>query len=53
MVVFRRTPEGFVREVYADHEAVLPLEEINTSLPLSEIYDSVEFAPEAPDDDGV
>ena len=53
MVVFRRTPQGFVREVYAGLDAVLPLGEIDTSLPLSEIYAGAEFTPEAPDDDGV
>src|SRR5437879_10910360 len=53
VVVFRRTPEGFVREVHTGLDAVLPLAEIATSVPLSEIYDGVEFTPEAPDDDGI
>ena len=49
MVVFRRTPAGFVREVYSELDAVLPLAEIETELPLAEVYDGVEFTPEAPD----
>lgn len=51
VVVFRRTSDGFTREVSTGLEAVLPLPEIETSLPLAEIYDSVEFSAEAPDDD--
>jgi Uma2 family endonuclease len=50
VVVFRRTPAGFVGEVYTGLDTVLPLAEIETSLPLSEIYESVAFTPEAPDD---
>ena len=46
LVVFRRTPEGFVREVYQGLAAVLPLPELDTELPLSEIYDRVQFSPE-------
>jgi Uma2 family endonuclease len=53
MVVFRRTPDGFVREVHAGLDAVLPLGEIETALPLSEVYAGVEFTPEAPDGDSV
>jgi Uma2 family endonuclease len=52
LVVFRRTPAGFVREVYTGLDAVLPLAEIETSLPLSEIYEGLEFMPEAADDPG-
>jgi Uma2 family endonuclease len=46
MVVFRRTETGFVREVYDGLNAVLPLSEIEIELPLSEVYDGVEFTPE-------
>jgi Uma2 family endonuclease len=46
VVVFRRTEQGFVREVYAGLDAIIPLEEIETELPLAEIYDGVEFSPE-------
>ncbi len=48
-IVFRRTPSGFVREVHEGLAAVLPLSEIGTELPLSEIYDGVEFSPEQND----
>jgi Uma2 family endonuclease len=44
--VFRRTEQGFVPEVYAGLGAVLPLGEIETALPLAEVYDGVEFRPE-------
>lgn len=47
IVVFRRTPQGFIREVYHGLDAVLPLPEIETEMPLAEIYDRVEFSPEA------
>lgn len=46
VVVYRRTEQGFVREVYAGLDAVIPLPEIDTELPLAEIYDGVEFSPE-------
>ncbi len=49
-VVFRRTDEGFVREVYQGLNAVIPLGEIEIELPLAEVYEAVEFVPE-PDDD--
>ncbi len=45
-VVFRRTEHGFVREVHEGLEAVIPLGEIETALPLAEIYETVEFTPE-------
>ena len=48
--VFRRTEAGFVREVYEGLDAVIPLGEIDTVLPLAEIYRGVEFVPE-PDDE--
>ncbi|HEY9786228.1 MAG TPA: Uma2 family endonuclease [Candidatus Obscuribacterales bacterium] len=46
LTVFRRTEQGFVREVYEGLQADLPLPEIEANLPLSEIYDGVEFSPE-------
>jgi Uma2 family endonuclease len=49
VVAYRRTEHGFVREVYEGLEAVLPLPEIEADLPLTEIYDGVEFVPEAAD----
>jgi Uma2 family endonuclease len=51
VVVHRRTPHGFVREVYAGLEAVITLDEIDTELPLSEIFDGVEFSTEIEADD--
>ncbi len=50
-VVFRRTEHGFVREVYEGLNAVIPLKEIEIDLPLAEIYEAVEFTPEAPEDE--
>jgi Uma2 family endonuclease len=49
-VVFRRKKRGFVREVYRGLDAVIPLPEIEIELPLSEVYENVEFAPEAEDE---
>jgi Uma2 family endonuclease len=51
VIAFRRTETGFVREVYTGLDAVLPLPEIGTELPLADIYDGVEFTPEASEDD--
>ena len=51
VVVFRRSGNGFDREVYQGLEAVIPLREIGIDLPLSEIYDGVEFVPEPDEDD--
>ena len=53
VIVFRRTERGFVREVYQGLDAVIPLPEIEIELPLGEIYDGVEFAPEPDDKDAV
>src|SRR5947209_8083087 len=52
VVVFRRTESGFVREVHQGQDAVLPLGEVGAKLPLAEIYEGVEFTPEAEDDEG-
>lgn len=51
VVLFRRTDQGFVREVYEGLGAVIPLSEIDTELPLAEIYDAVEPVPEAENED--
>lgn len=45
VVVYRRTEHGFVREIYEGLDAAVPLPEIETELPLAEIYDGVDFAP--------
>jgi Uma2 family endonuclease len=51
VVVYRRTEQGFVREVYEDLDAVIPLLEIEAELPLAEIYDGVDVGPEPSDDE--
>jgi len=50
VVLFRRSESGFIREVYSGFEAVLLLPEIGIELPLAEIYDGVELAPETDED---
>jgi len=45
--VFRRTEQGFVRDVYDGLEAVIALPEIDTELPVAEVFEDVEFALEA------
>lgn len=47
VVVYRRTAQGFVREEYLELDATIGLPEIEAELPLSEIYEAVEFSPEA------
>jgi Uma2 family endonuclease len=50
VVAFRRADTNFVREVYQGLDAVIPIREIGIDLPLADIYENVDFAPE-PDDD--
>ena len=51
VIAFRRTAQGFVREVYEGLDAVIPLGEIDTELPLCpEVYQRVEFVPETGED---
>lgn len=50
VTLFRRTAEGFVRELYRGLEAAIPLAEIGMELPLAEVYEGVQFAPEPEDD---
>src|SRR5262249_216316 len=50
-VVHRRKGGGFVEQVYEGMKAVIPLPEIDTELPLAEIYDDVEFTPERGDEE--
>jgi Uma2 family endonuclease len=50
-LVHRRTNAGFVSEVYRGLDAVLSFPEIGTELPLSEVYEGVEFIPEEDDDE--
>src|SRR5262245_36689830 len=49
VVAFRRTEQGFVREVYEGLAAAVPLAEIGSELPLTEIYDGVTLVPEPND----
>jgi Uma2 family endonuclease len=51
VTVFRRTESGFVREVYEGLDAVIPLSEISTELPLAELYAGVQFVPEPSDEE--
>lgn len=51
IVAFRRTEQGFVREVYEGLDAVLPLPEIEVGLPLAEIFEAVELSAEPEDDE--
>jgi Uma2 family endonuclease len=53
VVAFRRTDQGFVREVHSGLDSVVPLREIEIDLPLAEVFDGVEFTPEATADDGI
>ncbi|MCE7869918.1 Uma2 family endonuclease [bacterium CPR1] len=46
VVAFHRTEQGFVRDVYRSLEEIVPLPGIGIELPLSELYERVEFAPE-------
>lgn len=46
VTVFRRTDDGFVKETYDDIDAVVTLSEIDTDLPLTEVYEGIEFIPE-------
>jgi Uma2 family endonuclease len=47
VVVHRRTTQGFAREEYEGLDAIIPLPELGTELPLAEIYEGVEFTPES------
>ena len=51
MIVFRRTEQGFVREVYEGLDAVVPLSELDIELPLAEVFDGIEFTPEPNEDE--
>jgi Uma2 family endonuclease len=44
--VYRRKGQEFVREVYEGMQAVIPLNEVGASLPLSEVYEAVTFEAE-------
>jgi Uma2 family endonuclease len=47
--VYRRTDQGFHHEAFTNLDAIVPLAEIDTQLPLAEIYERVEFIAEPED----
>jgi Uma2 family endonuclease len=47
VLVYRRTEQGFVPELYRGLDAIIPLPEIAIELPLTEIYEGAAFHPEA------
>ena len=51
VIVYRRAGQSFIREVYQGLDTVLPLPEIETDLPLAEIYEGLELVPESGVDD--
>jgi Uma2 family endonuclease len=51
VTVYRRTDDGFVCETHRGPESVIALGEIAAELPLSELFDGVEFEPEEEDTD--
>ncbi|MBL8794191.1 MAG: Uma2 family endonuclease [Planctomycetia bacterium] len=51
VVAYRRTAQGFAREIYEGLDAVIALPEIDIDLPLAELFEGVEFIPEPADDD--
>lgn len=51
VTVCRRGDHGFEPEVHEGLDAVIPLPEIDTELPLAEIYERVEFVPETADEE--
>jgi Uma2 family endonuclease len=42
--VYRRTEQGFLRDVYEGLDAVVPLPDVAATLPLAEAYNGVSFA---------
>jgi hypothetical protein len=50
VTAYRRAEDGFRREVHEGLEASIPLSEIETELPLAELYESVELVPEPEED---
>ena len=50
VVAYRRTATGMEREVYQGLDGLIPLPEIEAELPLAELYDRIDFAPEPEDE---
>jgi Uma2 family endonuclease len=46
VTAFRRTANGFITEIHDGLTAIVALAEIDAELPLAELYEAVEFAPE-------
>ncbi len=51
VIAYRRSDQGFERQVYQGLETVIPLPEIGCQLALADAYERVEFGPEPEDDD--
>lgn len=51
VTVWRRTSSGFIREQWQGLTAAIPLPEIQTTLPLTEVYEGVDFAVAEPEED--
>ncbi len=49
VVAYRRTEEGFVRELFQGLEAVISIPTLKIELSLAEIYERVEFGPDPED----
>jgi len=49
VTVYRRTEQGFEREVFAELDTTIPLCEIGAELPLAELYEGVQFSTEPND----
>jgi Uma2 family endonuclease len=47
VVAHTRKEQGFVREIFKGPESIIDLPELDIELPLAEVYDAVEFIPEA------
>jgi Uma2 family endonuclease len=45
--VYRRAEQGFVEESYGQPDDVIPLGEIEAELPLADVFEGVEFIPDA------
>jgi len=43
VIAYRRTDKGFEREVYQGLSSVVPLPQLGIELPLSEVYEAVDF----------
>ena len=51
VTVWRRAGDRFERELYEGLDATISFPDLNVTLSLAEIYESVEFVPEASDDE--